>query len=170
MSGGGAVGAMGAAISGILELIGNSLAWDARSREIQRDMAMADENAAIAAEGSADAIRRGNIEAAKLRIRGTRALGEQAAAYQGGGVDATTGTPADMAAATEAVAGMDAQQVANDAAREAWGMRKQSQRFKQQRSALREKHEAEQTSYSLNQTGVVVKTALNTGSSAMKGG
>lgn len=168
---------MGSAISGgsdvfsnILSFFGNALAWDAKSKALQTDMQTADENAQLAAAASADAIRRGEIESAKLRIRGTQANSQLQAAYAAGGVDATVGTPADIQEYGAAVTQLDAQTAENNAWREAFGFKKQKQAFERERQRKRDEYSAEQTSYSLNQVGAVVKTATSAWKAALGGG
>lgn len=148
-------------IAGILSFIGNAMAWDAKSKALQMDMQAADDNAQLAAAAAADALHRGEIESAKLRLRGSQAASQMQAAYAAGGVDATVGTPADMQQYQAAVTELDAQTAENNAWREAFGFQKQKQGFERQRQKLRQEHQAEQDAYSLNQVGTVVKTAAS---------
>lgn len=158
--------AYGNVFSDVMGFIGAMLAEDQRTKAAQYEMAQADENAKIAAMASADSIRRGNIEAGKLRMQGTLEASQQAVAYQAGGVDATTGTPADISQATVAARELDAQTVANNAAREAWGQRTMSRRFKEQRQNILEDWKAKNQQYNLNQTGTIVKFGVDAAGTA----
>jgi hypothetical protein len=154
----------------VLNFFGNYLAWEQTSRGLTRDMRVAEDNAAIAATLSADAIRRGNIEAAKIRLQGTQLAESQRAAYQAGGVDPTVGTPADTAGATAAVTELDAQTAVNNSYREAWGFRRQKSQFERDRENLREEYRAKQDQYSLNQVGTVARGASSLWKTGMKVG
>lgn len=79
-----------------------------------------------------DAIKRGSIQAGALKSQGTAALEAQRLAFTAGGVDATSGTAAQMSAATRAAAEMDAMVAQNDAMREAMGFRVQARKYRQQ--------------------------------------
>lgn len=161
MSAGGAISSAADMVAGILSFIGNAAAWDNKSYALQADMQAADDNAQLAAAASADALHRGEIESAKLRLRGSQAASQMQAAYAAGGVDATVGTPADMQQYQAAVTELDAQTAENNAWREAFGFQKQKAGFERQRSNLRAQHKAEQEAYSLNQVGTLVKTAAS---------
>lgn len=165
---GGGIAGGGDVFSDVMQFIGSALAWDETSKQINREIRAADDNAQIAAAASADAIRRGNIEAGKLRMQGTLAASEAAVAYQGAGVDATVGTAAENQGAIAQGAELDAQVAANNAAREAWGQRRQKTAFEAEKQAAREKYNAAQTQYSLNQVGTIVKTGGDAWSMAMK--
>lgn len=165
-SGGGEGSGAGGAISGgsdflgeVLNFFGNYLSWEQTSTSLTRDMKAADDNAQIAAMLSADAIRRGNIEGAKIRMQGTQLAAREASAYQGGGVDPTVGTPADMAMATEANTSLDAQMQVNNAYRESFGFKQQKKKFEREKQNLRSEYSAKQDQYSLNQVGTVVRGA-----------
>jgi hypothetical protein len=163
----------GSIFGDVMQFIGAMLAEDARTRQSQYAMAQADENAMIAAQAAGDAVRRGNIEAGKLRMAGTLEAAQQASAYQGGGVDATTGTASDMAQATAAGAELDAQTAANNAAREAWGYRTQSRRFKEERELILDDWKTKNQMYNLNQIGTIGKfgyDAFNAGGGVGGGG
>jgi hypothetical protein len=154
-----AIGDFGNAFSGILTFFGNALANDARTRAAEIDMQTADENAQIAAAASADALRRGQIEAAAVRLRSGQFVSQEQVQYQNSGIDPTTGTGADLATGIEATGNLDAQTAANNAAREAWGFKRQQTGFQRQGQQLRAKYDADQVAYSLNQTGTIVSTA-----------
>jgi hypothetical protein len=141
----------------VMGFIGAMLAQDASTKSAQSDMAQLDEDARIAQVAAGDAVRRGNIEAGKLRMQGTQAVAQQAVAYTGAGVDATVGTPADNAKATAAATELDAQVAANNAAREAWGYQKQSEKFQRQRQSRLDEWSAQNTQYNLNQIGRIGK-------------
>lgn len=165
---GGAIAGGGSVFGDIMSFIGAALAWDSTSKQINREIQASDENAQISAAAAADALRRGNMEAGKLRMQGTLAASEAAVAYQTSGIDATVGTAAENQGAIAAGAELDAQVAANNAAREAWGLRRQKTGFERDKQAGRDKYQAAQTSYSLTQVGTVAKTAGDAWSTALK--
>lgn len=87
----------------------------------------AEHNARISEVAAKDAEARGEIEAAKSRMMGTRVVAEQRAAYGASGVDVDSGTPLDVAAETRANSELDALTAKVNAAREAWGYRNKAQ-------------------------------------------
>lgn len=76
-----------------------------------------------------DALAKGNYEAGMQRIAGAQLAAKQKVAYANSGVDTTVGTPAEVIASTEQFSEMDAQQIQNNAAREAWGYREKGKQI-----------------------------------------
>lgn len=66
---------------------------------------------------------KGSFESARQRILAAQLAAKQKQAYTASGVDATQGTAAAVQADTAALGEMDAQTLAINAAREAWGYR-----------------------------------------------
>lgn len=117
--------------------IGTLLQLIAVTEEGRHRVAEAEENALLAEVASADARERGARRAGLLRIKRTQLGGAQAVAYARSGVDSSTGTPAAVQADTAAIGELDALTAENDAAREAWGLGKQAEKFKKQASRER---------------------------------
>lgn len=76
--------------------------------------------------GAQDALQRGSMAAAQLRMRGNQLAGQQKAAYAASGVDSSSGSAADTLASTRAMAELDAQTAKNNAAREALGYKQRA--------------------------------------------
>lgn len=100
------------------------------------------ENATMAREAAADATARGNQEAGRTRIKASQLIGAQKTAYAASGVDSTVGTAADVQASTRMVSELDAKTIENNAAREAWGFRKQGSRFTGEAARIRTRGDA----------------------------
>lgn len=91
-----------------------------------------DQNIALANEAAADASRRGGVAAGVARTGASRLAAAQRVAYSTSGVDATTGTAADVQTETSARGELDALTIENNAAREAWGFKSHGMAFAKQ--------------------------------------
>lgn len=89
-------------------------------------------NQAAAEDAAALALQRGAGEAALARKQARRLAAHQGLAFRGAGVDATTGTAADLQLETEALGELDAQTIENNAAIEAFGFKKHGMDFNRQ--------------------------------------
>lgn len=83
-----------------------------------------------------DAYRRGALAAGQQRMRGSALLAKQRMAYANSGVNAYSGTPADVAAGSVLFNELDALTIENNAAREALGHKQTSRVRGLQRSQL----------------------------------
>lgn len=88
------------------------------------------ENAQIAERAAADALNRGEKDAGKVRTQADQVVGEQRAQYAEGGAVVSSGTAADVQAATQAQGSLEALVAKNNAAREAWGFRNQATQYR----------------------------------------
>lgn len=68
-----------------------------------------------------DAMARGEFSAQQREIQTNRTIGAQRAGEAASGIDANSGTAVDVQADEAKFGAMDAQQIRNNAAREAWG-------------------------------------------------
>lgn len=89
------------------------------------------QNAAFADAAANDAIKRGEFEADQSRIDTRGMIGAQRAGFAANGVDVNSGSAADIQDDTAALGELDALTIKNNAAREAWGYRTQSQQYQQ---------------------------------------
>lgn len=96
-----------------------------------------DWNAAIADLQEQDAIDRGWEAVGRSRVNYRTLLGQQRAAYSDQGIQLDTGSAADVQTETAVIGEREAQIVANNAAREAWGFRSQAAGARIQARALR---------------------------------
>lgn len=113
-----------------------------KAGDIQQDAANAqadvvDLNAATAAAQAADATARGTVEEQRFRtgIRGI--LGSQIAGFAGNNVDVHTGSAVDVQADAALLGELDALQIRNNAAREAWGYAVESEDLTQRAAVTR---------------------------------
>lgn len=114
--GGAAVGGMGALYEG-----------NAESQQAAR-------NAEVAGKLASDAVARGEGDVSRYRVQEAQVLARQRLAYAGAGVDINSGTPVDVAAATEMAGKQDIEQIRRNAAMESWGYKVQQQDFTTQSS------------------------------------
>ncbi len=94
-------------------------------------------NASIADLQAQDAIDRGNEAVGQSRIAFRTLLGQQRAAYSDQGIQLDTGSAAEVQTETAVIGEHEAQIVANNAAREAWGYRTQAAGARIQANAIR---------------------------------
>lgn len=103
-----------------------------RAGEAQRDAAesqaqLADYNAAVADIQSRDALERGMEDEQRFRQKVRLLIGEQRAGQAAGNVDVGFGSAVDVQADAAFLGELDALQVRNNAAREAWGYKVQGE-------------------------------------------
>lgn len=118
---------MGAALS----VIGMSRSLSANQDETEAAQAEALANAEMADAAAADATMRGGQAAGRQRMEGSQLVEAQRVAYAASGVDTTVGTPANVMADTAAMSELDAKIIENNAAREAWGIKKHGLQYRQ---------------------------------------
>jgi hypothetical protein len=118
-----ALGASASAI-GALSSIGTAYSQASAARS-QADFAdaMAAINERFTALKAADALRRGEIEAGKVRRGARKTIGRQRAVLGAQGINLAEGTPLEIQEETAALSAADALTIRNNAYREAWGYR-----------------------------------------------
>lgn len=116
------------------------------------------DNRAMAEKAAQDAMMRGYREAGLARMGATQMVEAQKVASAASGVDPTYGTPAQNAGATRAVAEFDALVLENNAAREAWGFKKQGAKFNAAANREARAYAARQASTVLTAGGRFAKT------------
>lgn len=124
-------------MGGIFDMISGAVQMGTSLEERNAEMTASDTQwnrerraANVAIEGAQE---KGAFESAKQRMMTSQLVAKQRQAYEASGVDSTQGTAASVQANTAALGEMDAQQVAVNAAREAWG-------YKEQRKQSDEEH------------------------------
>lgn len=100
-------------------------------------------NATIANWQAGDAIARGQKNAAQVGIRTNQLAGDQRAALAANGVDLSVGSAVHIQEDTDYFGKIDANQVVDNAAREAWGYRTQADNFTGNAAMLRARADAE---------------------------
>jgi hypothetical protein len=108
-------------ISAGVSLIGGAVQAGNASREAQMNAEELDRSARQAEAAQLDAVRRGAIAESRRRLEVGQVRGAQQVAYAASGVDASTGTPAQVGAASDVMGEMDAQTLRLNAIREAFG-------------------------------------------------
>jgi len=108
---------------------------------------VSESNARMAEFNAEDALTRGRKESNQQRLKGRNVQGAQRAAFAGQGVDVNTGTAASIQNETATLSELDAQTIANNAWKEAWGYRTQASdyRFEGRMKRLASKNEARNT-------------------------
>lgn len=96
-------------------------------RESKRRQAIAILNAQAAEEAAADVRLRGEDAAALARTQASLDIADNRAAYGASGVDGTVGSPLEAMRAYRRKADLEVLTLRNNAAREAWGLRRQAQ-------------------------------------------
>lgn len=89
------------------------------------------QNAAYSDASANDAIKRGAVEEDQQRLQTAAAIGTQRAGFAANGVDVNSGSAANIQDDTAQLGEFDALTIRNNAAREAWGYRTQSQTLRQ---------------------------------------
>lgn len=99
----------------------------AQKSALRYDARMADFNAQMAEQRAAVAMEQGQFQMNQVRrlVAGTKGTARQKMAR--GGVDLTTGLPAEVLDSIDVLGELDAQQVRVNAVREAWGYRAQAE-------------------------------------------
>lgn len=119
------------------QIIGGFLQGSAQQEEGLRQEIALRQQARLAELAAADALIRGQREAGQSRMQGSQIIGEQQVAAAASGVEASSGTPAALAAQTRAFAALDAETARVNAAREAWGLRTNAKQLRSEASAAR---------------------------------
>lgn len=115
------------AVAGIgISAIGSGLAAKDAYDQGQQQGAAFDKNAAMARLAARDTVLRGAVESGSARMDGSRASAATSAMAAAAGVDPSSGSAADAAVASKVNAELDARTIQNNAAREAWGLRRQA--------------------------------------------
>ncbi len=107
-------------------------------------------NVQIAQGAQADALRRGGVDAGKIRQKGSRIAEEQKVAYANSGVDSSVGTAANVQADTAAISELDAQTAKNNAAREAWGFGMKAEQLQGERTLNRKRADSARVALAVN--------------------
>ena len=80
--------------------------------------------------------------AGRQRMRGSQLVAKQRVAYANSGVEISTGTPAQTAAATEGVNEFDAQMLYANAVRESLGFKEVGRKYRHQKTQLNQQLES----------------------------
>ena len=94
----------------------------------------ASRNSQLANQAAADAVKRSDLDAMRIQARGASIIASQKAETSTGGIDANTGSSADIAQQTKVFTDMDLMIIQNDASRAAYGLRTKSQQILMQGS------------------------------------
>lgn len=110
-------GGLGDVIGGVMQMFDGEAAAEqvANRQQYERER----KQAAVALQGARE---KGAYEQGRQRILAERTLREQNVAYANSGIDATSGTAANVQANSAGLAELDSQTLAINAAREAWGI------------------------------------------------
>jgi hypothetical protein len=120
----------------LFEFAGQMVGAAAKSEENSQKMMQARENQKMANQASAEVIANAGREGALMQLQGTKLAARQAVAYSASGVVSSVGSAALAQQSTRDITERDVQMTRNNAAREAWGLRKQAGRFDKEVSQL----------------------------------
>lgn len=144
----------------IADLAGTGVQLMGQQEESAFNQVQALQNAQLAEFAAADTVARGNREAAFQRMEGGDLVGRQKVAYAASGVDPTVGTAAAVQADTRARSEMDAMQIENNAAREAWGFRTTGKQYKREAQQETIRNNYRQTGTALSGISRATKSAF----------
>ena len=150
------MGVWGALLQGVLSVDSSIQGGIAEKKQF-------DANIQLANDAADDAVRRGQKEAGGMREAGTQLAARQAVAYSNSGVDASSGTPADVIASTSTNSELDALTTENNAAREALGYKKHGIQWQAQAGINASRRNSEVA-------GTIIGTAGNAASAYSKTG
>lgn len=123
------MGALNVVTSGAKTLTQVNAIGQEANFQLQEDQ----ENILLSKQAQADAVARGAAAEGEVRQEGSQLAATQAFLYANSGIDASTGTAANVVASTRALAEKDALTVRNNAAREAWGHAKTTTKLRRQK-------------------------------------
>ena len=121
---------MGATAAVSLMVAGTGISAVGQYRAGQAEGAAAQRNAFLADQQADDAIRRGFLDSARHLSQVRRMTNEQRAGYAGSGVDAFSGSAADVRRDTSILGEVDALTIKTNAAKEAFGLRHQAESYR----------------------------------------
>lgn len=133
---------------------------NAQQKELDYNRDEGYQNLATAQRASLDATERGNLEAGRARLQGSQMIARQKVAYANSGVDSTVGTAANVQADTRALTELDAKTIENNAAREAWGYKKQGEKFRKELDINRSRAESQMYGTILTTVGKLASGAM----------
>jgi len=121
-----AVAAIPFALMAAQGVMGAQAAKQAGAAQASADM----QNAQYADMAANDSIKRGGMTEDQQRLQTAAAIGTQRAGFAANGVDVNSGSAANIQDDTAQLGEFDALTIRNNAAREAWGYRTQSQTYR----------------------------------------
>lgn len=131
-----------------------------------RNMNELERSAQLEEVNAVDALRQGEQDAGRARMKGSEMVARQRVAFSNSGVDASVGTPAQVAASTSMWTELDAQTSRNNAMRKAFGYKQSARKYRTESSSIQDQLNAEQVAGALK----LGTAMMNTVSDAMKNG
>lgn len=114
------------------QLVGAAIKARAASTAGNAQANILTQNAQRAEYAAGDAIQRGDFAAGRTLMKGSATAGAETAAYAAGGVDAKSGSAADVLGDTGALSRFDAQIAQHNGVNEAYGFEQQASQFRTQ--------------------------------------
>lgn len=112
-----------------MQIVGGWLGGKTLQEQYKAEAYQAEMNAARSQQMASDAIQRGNIAEEQARARGWAFAGTQKAAMGASGVEVASGSFLNVLSDTYATAEYEALSEKTNAAREAWGYKRQAENF-----------------------------------------
>jgi hypothetical protein len=158
---------MGGMIGAVIGAAGDIAAFESQRKAYIQNTSELQKSAFRSRSDAADALSRGGIAEGQRRMQGSQLLAKQRVAYANSGIEATVGTPADVAASTSLFNEFDAMTIQNNAAREALGHKRTAERYDFQRRQLADQYGDAQTALGIKAAGRFMQFASGGANSAL---
>jgi hypothetical protein len=149
-----------------LQAIGKGQQGQSALGDIKSDIDDANRAAQQAERQVVDAQVRGAQAAGVTRMQTSQLVAKQRQAYAAGGVDASTGTAADVQTSTRALGELEAEKVEFSAMREAWGHKEESNTQQRRSGRLHQKYRDQEDANTLATLGSFFEGASDIGKAA----
>jgi fermentation-respiration switch protein FrsA (DUF1100 family) len=160
---------LGAVASGGLDLIGRGLQASDQKQAADAEAARLKRLAVLADMQARDAVLRGTKASGQVRMAGSKMIDQQQAAYAASGVDATIGSPAQLAGTTRMFSELDAQTTLANAYRDAWGFQQQASDLRRGSRQVQKAGEKQLLGNVLGAVGSLIQSSASV-AGQMKGG
>ena len=127
----------------------------ASAAKVQQDQT----NQQLALGQAESVLQRGSWEANQANMRGDQVVGQERAGYGASGVDANSGSAAQMQAQSRALSGLDAKQAMLNASQQAWGYQVTANQYGTQAGVDKQLGQDQQTATWLGAAGGVASGA-----------
>ncbi len=132
------------AASAVTGAVGGAMQYDALGKSGQFEQNGLEKKAQYEDWRAADALQRGDLEAAKSGVSNRNIIGNQRVGYAAQGVDVNTGSAADVQASTAGVGAMDRATIKTNAWRESLGYTQEADNLRTQKELSRMSTENQQ--------------------------
>lgn len=145
-----------AMVGGLVNNIGSAIDYGAKEQADYQNIAEYKRSSAIEEANAVDALRQGEQDAGRARMKGSEMVARQRVAFANSGVDASVGTPAQVASSTSMWAELDAQTTRNNAMRKAFGYKETARKYTQAAESGRLQMDTDRVSFPLRLIGTTL--------------